>query len=281
MNRILLFCGLFSLFLFSSCVMNKIGYVKNMVPDSLYTIKVSDAITIQPADRLSITVSTISSKNKDLAAPFNIETGGYTLSTEKEAVQGVNAVSSLNPSGSLNTINSVDRGYLVDSKGYIDYPVFGKIKVSGLSLEEIRSLLSNMLIGNNYITDPLVKVNLLNFKIMVMGDIQNMVIDVPNGKINILEAIVRAGGLPLTSDPENIMVIREEGDKRILYQNNIEKYDIYNSESFQLRQNDIVYVPAKYRQISPSTQTAWQLTGMFISILSLGISAAALFIRRN
>lgn len=265
MNRIILLLPLLGIFLFSSCLMRKIEYVKDMTPDSLYQIKASDALKIQPNDRLAITVH---SKNIELSAPFNTELGGYALATEADIIKGV------------NSDETFEKGYLVDMNGFIDFPVLGKIKVSELSTEEVRALVSKMIKENNYIDDPLVKVNLLNFKIMTMGTITNQVWTVPNGKITLLEAIIQAGGLTANSDASKIMIIREQGDERKLIITDMEQYDMFNSEAYHLQQNDIVYVSPKYKQVSPGTQSIWQMVGMLFGVASLTLTAAALFIKR-
>lgn len=262
MNRILLFLILLGPFFFSSCLMQKVQYVKNMTPDSLYNIKVSEALKIQPNDRLSIKIY---SKDRELAAPFNTELGGYSLTLESEIVKGVNAE------------NSFENGYLVDSDGNIDFPVFGKIKVSSLSMEEIKELISKRIKDNNYIEDPLVKVNLLNFKIMTMGTVQNSVLNVTDGKITLLEAIVQAGGLTLNSDASEVKIIREQNGERQLIVANLEDYDMFNSEAYYLQQNDIVYVPQKYRLMSPGTQSIWQVMGMVFGLVSVGLSVVAIY----
>lgn len=262
MNRILLFLILLGTFFFSSCMMQKIEYVKNMSPDSLYNIKVASALKIQPNDRLSIKVF---SKDKELSAPFNTELGGYSLTVESEVVK------------SVNSENSLENGYLVDSDGDIDFPVFGKIHVAGLSMEQIKELISKMIKEKKYIEDPLVKVNLLNFKIMTMGTIENSVLNISEGKISLLEAIVQAGGLSLNSDATRVTVIREQNGERKLLLVDMQDYNMFNSEAYNLQQNDIVYVPQKYKQLSPGTQSVWQIAGMLIGVVSLGLTAIALF----
>lgn len=261
MNRILIFCGLISLFLLSSCLMKKVEYFTNMSPDSLYNIKVSEALKIQPNDRLGITIR---SKDAELAAPFNTDLGGYTLSTESEVIR------------SVNKDESFEVGYLVDKDGFITLPILGKIQVAGLSMDEVKLFVAKQLKDKNYIQDPDVKVKLLNFKIITMGTIQNSVYNVPDGKITLLEAIVKAGGLTPNSDATKVMVIREEGGERKMLVNNMEDYNVFNSESFYLQQNDIVYVAPKYKQVTPGTSSMWQTIGMVFSFITLTLTTIAL-----
>lgn len=266
MSRVLFILAFVGIFLCSSCLMRKTEYVKDMSPDSLYNIKAVEAIKIQPADRVSITVH---SKNIELAAPFNTSLGGYTLALEAEILKGINAD------------NSFEKGYLVDPQGYIDFPILGKIKIAGLSVDEVSKSISKLIKDNNYIDDPLVKVNLLNFKILTLGTIQNLVIPVPEGKMTLMEAIVLAGGLQVNSDESRVMVIREENGERKMIVNNVAKYDVFNSEGYQLKQNDIVYVPPRYKETSPGFNSFWQIAGTLFGLISLTFTGLVLLRNNN
>lgn len=262
MNRFLLVLITFGVFFFSSCLMKKIEYVKDMSTDSIYNIKASRIMKIQVEDRLSILVE---SENADLAIPFNRLVGGTTLLSDTKLV------------GEVNDNDNFEGGYLVDKDGFIEFPIFGKIKVEGLSTEEIEILIENLLAESNYIKKSEVKVKLLNFKIMMMGNVSNTILNVPEGKITILEAIVRNGGLNLTSDAKNVMVIREENGERRLLTVNMEKYDMFNSDVYNLQQNDIVYIKPKYGQLSPGFQNVWQVVGVIMGATSLILTSIVLF----
>lgn len=245
------------MFLMSSCMMRKVEYVKNMIPDSIYNIKASEALKIEPNDRLAISVY---SENKELSAPFNTELGGYNLAIESSIVQGVNST------------NTFEEGYLVGNDGFIEFPVLGKVKVEGLSVDEIRLLIAGRIKSNNYIDDAVVKVKLLNFKIMTMGVIRNESITVTDGKITLLEAIVAAGGLTPNSDAKRVKVIREIGNEMKLLETNMEDYNMFNSEAYHLKQNDIVYVAPKYKEVTPGTRSISQMVGLFSGLVSLAIT---------
>ncbi|MDE5839122.1 MAG: polysaccharide biosynthesis/export family protein, partial [Paramuribaculum sp.] len=57
--------------------------------------------------------------------------------------------------------------YIVNKNGDIDFPVLGKIHVAGMSTLELKNYLTSRIEEN--VTDPKVKVRLLNFKVNVMG----------------------------------------------------------------------------------------------------------------
>ena len=235
-----------TLFFLSSCMMRKIEYVKDMTPDSLYKMRAAESLKIQPSDRLSITVH---SKDSELSAPFNTTPGGYSLTTDPTILKSADAD------------NTFEKGYLVDKDGFINFPTLGKLKVIGLSMEEIEKMIATKIKIGQYIDDPLVKVNLLNFKVIVMGELRNQVIPVPEGRITVFEAIV---------------VREQEGFVKLLTVN-LESHDVFNSEAYLLQQNDIVYVAPKYKQVTPGTQSVWQMVGMLFGVVSLSITALALF----
>lgn len=84
-------------------------------------------------------------------------------------------VSSLNPeaSGPFNLFRGASEGgirpeqvdYLVDQAGEIDFPIIGKLRIEGLSPDELRSLLRNQL--SDYLKDPIINIRLRNFTVTI------------------------------------------------------------------------------------------------------------------
>ena len=62
-------------------------------------------------------------------------------------------------------------GFLVDEKGNISIPFIGEISVAGRYRQEIVQEIQTQL--SEYVNDPYVQVNLLNFKITVVGEVNN------------------------------------------------------------------------------------------------------------
>ena len=113
-------------------------------------------LTVQPDDQLAISVS---SKDAALIAPFNTQTliGG--------------AASSGYSGSTINTQSGVSYFY-VDQDGFIDFPIFGKILVKGLTVNEVSDKISGML-RNGYISDAIVTTKIMSFKVTVLGDVRN------------------------------------------------------------------------------------------------------------
>lgn len=262
MNRITLGMLLLSMVALSSCVTSKkMVYVKDLQPDTLYRVADLPPLLVQKNDRISIEVS---AKNPELAVPFNTAGGSY----------------SVNEDGSLNT--GTDRptnakGYLVDREGNIAFPVLGTLQLEGLSIEEVKDLVSNRLKEEKYIDKPIVKVELLNLKINIMGEVIKVgLLEVPDSRITLLEAISRAGGLTLNAVPRNVTVIREENGQRKRIETDIESVKLFDSPAYYLKQNDIVYVQPKVAARSVAEQRTWQYISTILGSIALIFSVITL-----
>ncbi|HFK5574605.1 polysaccharide biosynthesis/export family protein [Elizabethkingia anophelis] len=261
MNKFILGLTLFSIVLLNSCVSKKVVYIQDMQPDSEYPIAEAPALRLQKNDRISILVS---AKSLELAAPFNTVAGAYKVgvdgSVETGASQSANA-----------------QGYLIDGQGNVSFPVLGNLYVEGLTLEEVRDLIKDKLTKGRLINDPIVKVEMLNFKISIMGAVGSQrVLEVPDGRITLLEAITRVGGLTANATSDKISVIREENGVRRKIITNIQSQEIFNSPAYYLKQNDIVYVEPRSAEVTPKEDRFWKIfglgmgaTGIIISVLTL------------
>ena len=242
------------LFLNSCIVSKKVVYVEDMKADSTYAVVDAHPLRVQKGDRLSIVVR---SKTPELAAPFNMDHIGYTV----------------NERGDVNTSTAsaaVERGYLVDKDGDIDFPVLGNLHLADLSLEEVKALITNAIINQQLINDPIVKVDLLNLKINVMGEIMNVgLLDVPEGKITLFDAISRSGGLTTNGAENEIVVIRESNGQRLKMVNDLKSQEIFNAPSYHLQQNDIVYVMPKAGRYTPKQEMGFRYTSIGLSIVTM------------
>lgn len=174
---------------------------------------------LQPDDMLSIIVS---AENPELTVPFNMP----QIQVEYD----------------VNKSQSSIKTYLIDSDGYINYPLIGHVKVAGLSKFEANELLVGKISGY-FKTTPTVSLELLNFKISVLGEVKlPNVYDVKSDRITILEAISRAGDLTIFGKRENVLIIRELNGKKTFNRVNLTKPDFINSPFYYLKQNDIIIV---------------------------------------
>lgn len=247
-------------FTMNSCLVSrKIVYVNDLKPDSAYKVVPIPPLRIQKNDRLSIQVS---SKNPELAVPFNNQAGLYNV-TEK---------------GAVNT-SYVDRGYLVDQQGNIEFPIIGTLNVEGMTLDGLRDFLKDKLVSAQLLTSPVVKIELINLKVMLMGEVGNKIINAPDGRLTLLEAITMGGGLSGNATTDKIAVIREENGVRKIYYNDIESKEIFNSSTYYLQQNDIVYVEPKASVTRGDEARSWRIVSMMMSVVGLATTIWAVSTR--
>lgn len=260
MKKILFFIGVIALLGLNSCLVSrKIVYLKDLDPTKTYSVTPIPPIRIQKNDRISIQVS---AKNIELAAPFN----------------NINGLYSISETGKIGA-TLTDRGYLVDQQGNIEFPILGTINVEGMSLDGIRDYLKDQLEKKNLLSSPVIKIELLNLKVLVMGEAGNNIINAPDGRLTLIEAITQSGGLTNNAATDRISVIREENGIRKIYYNDIESKSIFDSPTYYLQQNDIVYVEPKAAVARGDESRTWRLIGMALSILTLGTTIWAVSTR--
>lgn len=167
-------------------------------------------------------------------------------------------------------------GYLVDVDGVLELPFIGKMKVAGKTRSELESEIELKL--SEYIKDPIIQIQIINFKVTVLGEVSNPgTFNVPNEKITIFEALGVAGDLTITGKRKDIIVIREVGKKRMEFIIDLTSKDVFHSPAYFLKQNDLVYVSPNNAKINTSSYS--QIYMPILSSLSLLLSAITLFLR--
>lgn len=227
----------------------KFVYLGDMQPGEKYPVNLESGTIVHPNDRLDIKVS---SKNPELAVPFNAQLGAYQVSAD----------------GSVKSAGvDVNAGYRVDSEGNIVFPVLGKINVGGKTLKEVAAIIETMIEEGNYINNPEVSIDFLNFKYTVLGAVNSKgTYTVDGDKVTIIEAIAKAGDLAKNARLDRVAVIRMVDGKQEIYYNDFRTADIFMSPTYYLQQNDIVYVEPKHKE---KNERAWQTASFAVSLVSL------------
>ena len=170
---------------------------------------------------------------------------------------------------------------MVDNEGYIDFPVLGPLTVAGLTRWELSEMIKNLLLEKGLLTDAVVTVEFMNFKVSVIGEVNSPgTYTIEGDKVTILQAISLARDLTIFGQRENVSVIRERDGERTIYEINLCDVDLFKSPAYYLQQNDIVYVQPseiKARQ-STTDDKALRMTSIFVSGGSLLVSIATLII---
>jgi polysaccharide export outer membrane protein len=241
------------LVLFSSCASRKdvvyfqdTGNFETLVNDNTFVsrFKVDDLVSIH-----------VSSLNPEASTPFNLYRGASEGGFRAEQVD-----------------------YLVDQAGEIDFPVIGKLKIEGLSPEELRVLLRERL--SVYLKDPIINIRLRNFTVTVLGEVLKPGTYPVNGEqITILEALGLAGDLTLRGVRNNVLVIRDFNGTKVYYRIDLTSKDIIKSPVYYLTQNDVVYVEPNKSGIKETSLDA--RASIYVSIASVLITSTVLLLTRN
>ena len=169
------------------------------------------------------------------------------------------------------------QAYLVDAKGFIEFPVLGSLKVGGLTRVEIIAMLKQKL-DPFYVKNPIINIYITNFKVSVQGDVLRPgTFTLANERLSIFDALSLAGDLNISGNRENVLVLREEGGKKMEYRINLKSKQTLTSPAYYLQQNDVVYVEPNYAKSQDAAYT--RSTGLFISLASVIISLITILTR--
>lgn len=242
-----------SILLLSSCASKKeVVYFQNSGSFETLVDKNSFTPKFKVDDLVSIHVSTL---NSEASAPFNLFRGASEGGIRAEQVD-----------------------YLIDREGEIDFPVIGKLKISGLSAEEVRNLLRDKL--SDYLKDPIINIRLKNFSVTILGEVRRPGTYPVNGeRITILEALGLAGDLTVKGVRRNVMVIRDFDGTKVYTRVDLTRKEAMSSAVYYLTQNDVVYVEPNQSAITASSLD--NRASIAISIASLLITSTIFLITRN
>lgn len=175
----------------------------------------------------------------------------YDIVRVKFAGASVEVMELLNGNGGiqLETVNKVGEGadqigQQVDKDGHLNYPLIGKVKAEGLTKDQLRQKLLEMVAP--IMKDPYVFVDMPRRGISVLGEVAK-----PSGvllvreRTNLLEVLTQVGSVTEYADVENVKVYRENMDgTRILAHLNMKDTSFLSSPFFYPKPDDVVYIPA-------------------------------------
>ncbi len=243
--------------LLSSCGASKQLVYFNDLPDSsrinLPQMKQEERY-IQDGDRLSITIG---AQDPVAAALFNSYGG----------------VSSSGSIGNNVRTESEISGYLVGADGTIELPYLGKISASGSTSAQFKDKLTGLL--SKYLKDPFLNVKFFEIKFTVLGEVRSPgTYTLPLQRTTFLDALGAAGDLPVSAKRYDIQLYRDYNGKRTIHKVDLRKKDIlYNSELFQIRHNDVIYVqPRDSRRFSEESR-------FYASLVTVAVGLIAIFTR--
>lgn len=235
--------------IFSSCASTKKVAYFNDIADSAKILSPGGMeAVIQKKDILSITVSSLSNEATVIFNTPNLP---------------------MTPSSSATANMPQTAGYLVGEDGTIKFPVLGNIPAAGLTQKQLQNNITELLINKKLLFDPIVNSRFLNFRVTVLGEVNHPgVVVVPSEQISILEAIGQAGDLTIYGVRNNVMLIRQVDQYKIIKRLNLNSSSLLKSPYFFLKSNDVIYVEASKTKVA-STDFTRQLLPIIFSGISV------------
>ena len=230
-------------------------------------------ICLKPMDQVSIIVN---SRDPQVTAMFNLPYYTYRIGEAQ-------SVTSLAGSSSSFTASNSISGYTVDSEGYIDFPVIGKVKVVGLTREQTAEHIKKLLIDSKQIKDPSVTVEFMNLGFSVLGEVTRPGrYKIDRDRFTLFDALGLAGDLTINGQRENVTLIRHDGSKDQVFKVNLlDSKAVYASPAFYVQQGDVIYVTPNEKRQRESTVNGNNLrsSSFWLSLASLATSVAVLIFK--
>jgi len=244
--------SLFGSLAFASCVTpTQVNYLQDMRHGSQIELENKFQAVICPYDELDIYVFDSGGDDK-LVKPFNIG------------------------SSTINTYSTNRRGaYLVDVNGDIQFPVLGKIHVSGLTRLQLQDTIQKRLSEQSYLMQPVIMVRFANFKIFFLGAEGGKSITITNERCTFLEALALCGDLSVYTNRNKIAVMREIDGKMVMRYLDPRSSSVFQDPFFMLQQNDFIitqnYNTSTTRQEARNFVSIWVNTAMSTITLVLTV----------
>ncbi|PCH52131.1 MAG: sugar transporter [Flavobacteriaceae bacterium] len=241
-----LLCGIV---LLSSCASSKeMIYFQGTNTSATTESLLSYEPKIQAGDILNIHVSAI---DAEAAIPFNLYEG--TGATNVKPIT-----------------------YLVNFEGTINFPVLGKLKVTGFTTKEVTETMTKILF--DYIKNPIVNIRFTNFKVTVLGEVKSPgSYAVTSERITVIEALGLAGDLTIQGQRKSVLLVREQNGKRNFITIDLTSKALFNSPYYYMAQNDVLYVEPNKTKLNSSV--VGSNTGVILSSVSILITLITLLTR--
>lgn len=205
----------------------------------------------------------ITADDPETAVPFNLSADPNERSTS---------------TGGYSTGNRERQGYLIDEEGFIHMPIIGKVRMEGLGRTEAVRMLESRL--QDYLKNPVVQIQILNFKVTVLGDVSSPgTFRIPNERLTVVEALGLAGDSKITGVRNNVLVIRDRDGIKEQHRIDLTNTEsVFNSPVYYLEQNDVVYVEPNFS--ARAQGTFWRSSGsILISTVGFIISTITLLVK--
>ena len=266
MTRYLLITTALLLTLSSCRTTKEYAYLVDAERDSAMQIVNTYTNTIHPGDQLYIQVH---SSSPESVIPFNQETNKL-VSASAKMLQEAGIAQKLGE-GVAEGVQNLEC-YLVRNDGTIEFPVLGSVPAADLTIDSLENYLQRRLVAEQYVSDPIVNVRLMNFRVAVVGEVNApQELHVEGNRLTLFEALAMCGDITLYGRRDNVTVLRKVNDAVTPILCNLQSKEFLDSPCYYLNPNDIIYVEPNKKKQKQSYRNE-----KIPSYLSLAVSILAL-----
>ena len=160
-------------------------------------------------------------------------------------------------------------GLLVNAGGYVPLPLIGKVKVAGLTQTQAADRITQQY--KKYLNTPSVYVEVLNKRILVLGEIKSPgVVKIDKEKMTLFEALAMSGDFTDSALKNDIIILSStKGQGMRMRRVDLTNFDTIRYSSLMLRPNDIVYVqPNSWKEFKVVSQDVTSVLDPLIKLAS-------------
>ncbi|UZR92831.1 polysaccharide biosynthesis/export family protein [Chondrinema litorale] len=242
------YCWLAWLILLSACIsQDRLIYLNGDI-DQTFENYPTPEYRIRPLDILHIDLNNFSGSTTDYLR------GGVENSMSQQGLsQG-------------NPAYFYFKGFVVNDSGSINLPLVGTLNVAGLTTYEIETLVNKKL-KEDYLQYPSVNVKLANFRVSVLGEVQQPGVQyVYDKQYTLLQAISQARDLTEYGNREKVKLVRKNEVNTEIFIIDLTNPELISSDKFFLQPNDVIYIePVKAKAFSVNSRVA----SLGLSIISI------------
>ena len=236
------------IFTFSACITNRdLEYIRSN--KEIKKAKANKQVyRLQQGDLISVQISTTTQQQHDF---FNKE----NTSNSQLMIQ-----------------NPYLYGYIINEEGNLDLPSFGKVKAAGFTLRELENVIKKIAVS--YFESPVIKLNIINFEITILGEVNNPgTFKIVDPEVNLLYALSLSGDMTQFGNRRKVKVIRNENELNRVFYVDLTKKGVLNNSDFMLQPHDIIYV-------APLNKKFYAFNNI-TNVVSMALSAVTLYLLIN
>lgn len=200
---------------------------------------------------------------------------------DEEGVSVYNPVADANPNATGEERLYYD-GYRVDEHGDLRIPNLGKVPVLGLTVDEVRVDLEKRLLATTFTENSnlFVTVKLSGIRYTLAGEIGSPGSQIIyRDEVSIMEAIANSGGIPVTGDLTDVIIIREYPIGQKVHHIDLTDINALKSPYYFVKPNDLILVNPLPEKTLGTGITGLQSFTTILSIFTALTTAVLLFIR--